>query len=76
VNKLAPELRAKMGSAEKVGVRIYLKDVSTATLEKLKAAGLRVIAQPGGARLVIGEIAGTQLGALAAIDAVQMIAVR
>jgi Ca-activated chloride channel family protein len=76
VNKLAPELRAKMGSAEKVGVRIYLKDASAATLEKLKAAGLRVIAQPGGARLVIGEIAGTQLGALAAIDAVQMIAVR
>ncbi len=74
--KLSPELQAKTASTEKVGVRIYLRDVSEATLNKLKAAGLHIIAQPGGAKLIIGEIAGTQLRALAALAEVQMVAVR
>ena len=74
--KLSPELRAKVGTADKVGVRLYLRDVSEATLNKLKAVGLQIIAQPGGAKLIIGEIIGTKLMALAAIDEVQLIAPR
>lgn len=74
--KLSAELRGKTGSAEKVGVRLYLRDVSEATLNKLKAAGLHIIAQPGGAKLIIGEIAGTKLLALAAMQEVQLIAPR
>ena len=72
----SPELRAKVGTADKVGVRLYLRDVSEATLNKLKAVGLQIIAQPGGAKLIIGEIIGTKLMALAAIDEVQLIAPR
>jgi Ca-activated chloride channel family protein len=74
--KLAAELRSKTASAEKIGIRLYLRDVSPATLNKLKAAGLRIIAQPGGAKLIIGEIAGVKLMALAAIQEVQLIALR
>jgi hypothetical protein len=62
--------------AEKIGIRLYLRDVSEATLNKLKAAGLRIIAQPGGAKLIIGEITGTKLMALAAMEEVQLIAPR
>jgi Ca-activated chloride channel family protein len=76
VEKISPDLRAKMQSAEKIGIRIYLKDVSAATLDKLKKAGLRIIAQPGGAKLIIGEIEGTKLAALAALQEVSMIAAR
>jgi hypothetical protein len=75
-SKLALELHAKVGSAEKVGIRLYLRDASAATLNKLKAAGLHIIAQPGGAKLVIGEIIGTKLMALAAIEEVQLISPR
>ena len=74
--KLAPELRSKTASTEKTGVRVYLRDISAATLNKLKAAGLRILAQPGGAKLIIGEIEGTKLMALAAIGEVQLIAPR
>jgi len=74
--KLSPELRAKTSSTEKVGVRLYLRDVSPATLNKLKALGLNIIAQPGGAKLIIGEIIGTKLMALAALEEVQLIAPR
>ena len=74
--KLAADLRAKINSPDKVGVRLYLRDVSAATLNKLKAAGLHIIAQPGGAKLIIGEIIGTKLMALAAIEEVQLIAPR
>ena len=74
--KLSPELRAKVGTTDKVGVRLYLRDVSAATLRKLMEAGLQIIAQPGGAKLIIGEIIGTKLMALAAIDEVQLIAPR
>ncbi|MFN0104839.1 MAG: VIT domain-containing protein [Bryobacteraceae bacterium] len=74
--KLSLELRAKVNSADKVGIRLYLRDVSAATLNKLKAAGLQIIAQPGGAKLIIGEIAGTKLLALAGLAEVQLIAPR
>ena len=74
--KLSAELMAKTTSAEKVGIRLYLRDVSEATLNKLKAAGLHIIAQPGGAKLIIGEITGTKLMALAAMEEVQLIAPR
>lgn len=74
--KLSPELKAKRASMELVGVRLFLRDTSEATLNKLKAAGLRIIAQPGGAKLVIGEIAGNKLAALAALEEVRMIAPR
>jgi hypothetical protein len=74
--KLAPELESKTASAEKTGVRVYLRAISAGTLDKLKAAGLRILAQPGGANLIIGEIEGTKLMALAAIGEVQMIAPR
>lgn len=74
--KLSAELQAKTTSAEKIGIRLYLRDVSEATLTKLKAAGLRIIAQPGGAKLIIGEITGTKLMALAAMEEVQLIAPR
>jgi Ca-activated chloride channel family protein len=74
--KLSAELQAKTTSAEKIGIRLYLRDVSEATLTKLKAAGLRIIAQPGGAKLIIGEIIGTKLITLAAMEEVQLIAPR
>ena len=74
--KLSAELQAKTGSAEKVGIRLYLRDVSELTLNKLKAAGLHIIAQPGGAKLIIGEITGTKLMTLAAMEEVQLIAPR
>ena len=74
--KLSADLRAKISSPDKVGVRLYLRDVSKATLNKLKAAGLHIIAQPGGAKLIIGEIMGTKLMALAAVEEVQLIAPR
>jgi Ca-activated chloride channel family protein len=74
--KLSAELMGKTGSAEQVGIRLYLRDVSEATLNKLKIAGLRIIAQPGGAKLIIGEITGTKLMALAAMEEVQLIAPR
>ena len=74
--KLSAELLAKTTSAEKIGIRLYLRDVSESTLNKLKAAGLRIIAQPGGAKLIIGEITGTKLMALAAMEEVQLIAPR
>jgi Ca-activated chloride channel family protein len=74
--KLSAELQAKTTSAEKIGIRPYLRDVSEATLTKLKAAGLRIIAQPGGAKLIIGEIIGTKLITLAAMEEVQLIAPR
>ncbi|MBL8238478.1 MAG: VWA domain-containing protein [Bryobacterales bacterium] len=74
--KLTPELMAKTNSAEKVGVRLFLLDVSPATLNKLRAAGLHIIAQPGGAKLIVGEIIGTKLMALAALQEVRLIAPR
>jgi hypothetical protein len=76
IAKLAPALQGKLSSREKTGIRIYLRDASAPTLAKLKAAGFQLIAQPGGAKLVIGEIAGTQLAALAAMPEVQHIAPR
>jgi len=76
ISKLSVELRAKTGAAGKTGVRIYLANSSAATLNKLKAAGLQIIAQPGGGNLVIGEIEGTKLLALAAIQEVKMVAAR
>ncbi|MBI2684822.1 MAG: VWA domain-containing protein [Acidobacteria bacterium] len=74
--KLSPDLIGKTASAEKVGVRIYLRDVSETILNKLKAVGLHIIAQPGGAKLIIGEIVGSKLLALAAMEEVQLIAAR
>jgi Ca-activated chloride channel family protein len=74
--KLSPELQSRTGSAEKVGVRLFLRDASQATLNKLKALGLNIIAQPGGAKLIVGEIIGTKLMALAALEEVQLIAPR
>ncbi len=74
--KLSAELQGKTTSQEKVGIRLYLRDVSEATLNKLKAAGLHIIAQPGGAKLIIGEITGTKLMTLAAMEEVQLIAPR
>jgi Ca-activated chloride channel family protein len=74
--KLAPELRASTASAQKTAVRIYLRNATQATLNKLRAAGLQILAQPGGANLIIGEIAGTKLLALAALPEVQLIAPR
>lgn len=76
LQKLSAQLRAKTVSAETVGVRLYLRDMSEATRKKLIAAGFRIIARPGGANLVVGEIAGTKLLALAAIPEVQLIASR
>jgi Ca-activated chloride channel family protein len=76
VEKLAPALQAKLTSKERIGIRIYLRDASAATLAKLKSAGFQLIAQPGGAKLVIGEITGTQLSALLALPEVQHIAPR
>jgi len=75
-SKFAPEIVAKVGSSEKVEVRVYLRDASAATLKKLADAGFVLIAQPGGAKLVVGKIAGTSLRALAAIQEVTMIAPR
>lgn len=74
--KLSPELQSKVNSTEKIGVRLYLRDVSETTINKLKTAGLQIIAQPGGAKLIIGEIVGTKLMALAALNEVQLIAPR
>jgi Ca-activated chloride channel family protein len=74
--KLSAELLAKTTSTEKIGIRLYMRDVSEVTLTKLKAAGLHIIAQPGGAKLIIGEITGTKLMTLAAMEEVQLIAPR
>ncbi|MBM3786174.1 MAG: VWA domain-containing protein [Acidobacteria bacterium] len=73
---ISVDLRAKTASADFVEVRVYLKDASAATIEKLKKAGLQVIAQPGGARLVIGRIAGNQLQALSELPEVTLVAPR
>lgn len=74
--KLSAELRAKTNSQDKIGVRLYVRDVTDATLNKLRAAGLHILAQPGAAKLIIGEIAGAHLLALAALEEVYLIAAR
>lgn len=74
--KLSPDLQAKTSLAGAVGIRIYLRDASEATLNKLRAIGLRIIAQPGGTKLIIGEISGTKIMELAALAEVQHIAAR
>ncbi len=76
VEKLAPALHAKLTSKERIGIRIYLRDAEPATLAKLKSAGFQLIAQPGGTKLVIGEVTGTQLSALLALPEVQHVAPR
>jgi Ca-activated chloride channel family protein len=75
-NKFAPEIAAKTSSSAIVEVRVYLRDASPATLKKLADAGFTLIAQPGGAKLVVGKIAGTSLAKLAAIFEVTLIAPR
>lgn len=72
-SKIAPEIAAQLQSASRIGLRIYLKDASQPVLDKLKAAGLTIIAQPGGAKLIVGEIEGTKILALSKIPEVTFI---
>jgi Ca-activated chloride channel homolog len=72
-SKVAPEIAAQLNSTARIGLRIYLMDASPAVLAKLKAAGLTIIAQPGNAKLLIGEIEGTKILALSKIPEVTFI---
>ncbi|HZO53461.1 MAG TPA: VIT and VWA domain-containing protein [Bryobacteraceae bacterium] len=67
IAKLDPALAAKTGS---VRVKVWLSDASAAVLQQLKAAGLNVVAQPNGAKLVFGTIDASKLEALAKVTAV------
>jgi Ca-activated chloride channel homolog len=58
----------------KVEVQVYLLDNSPDALVKLKAVGLEIIAQPRGAKTVLGRIAPKQLEALAALGIVRYVA--
>jgi len=68
--KLAPELRGRTGA---VKVKVWLSQVSTEVIGKLKAAGLQVSAQPGGAKLVLGSIDASKLEELAKVAGVTYI---
>jgi Ca-activated chloride channel family protein len=71
--KIAPQLAMAKG---KVGIRIYLSDVSQAVLDQLAAAGFQLEARPGNGKLLAGTIDAEKLQALAKIAAVRHIAPR
>jgi Ca-activated chloride channel family protein len=58
----------------KAEVRVWLTDVSEATLAKLRALGFEVVLSPKTAKLVVGRIAVGKLGALARLAEVQYVA--
>lgn len=74
--KISPELHPFITSANKVGIRVFLRDASEAVLAKLKSVGLTIIARPGGAKMIVGEIQGSKLESLASLVEVTMIAPR
>lgn len=77
--KVDPLLAARvqgMGPLERVGVRVYLADGSTAVLAALQNAGLVIAARPGGGLLVMGEIAAGRLGELSRLGVVKRVALR
>jgi Ca-activated chloride channel family protein len=71
-SKIAPKLDALRTG--KVTVQIWLADTSAATIAKLKAQGVEILAQPKSGRLVVARLAVEKLQAIAAVKEVKYIA--
>ncbi|MEZ5403604.1 MAG: VIT and VWA domain-containing protein [Bryobacteraceae bacterium] len=72
VSKLDPAVAAWTASAQTRKVKLWLTDSSAATLRKLKALGVTVTkVLPG--NIVLGEITGTQIRAVAALSEITFV---
>ncbi|MBS1875971.1 MAG: VWA domain-containing protein [Acidobacteria bacterium] len=70
--KISPALRSASGTG-KIQVQVYVTDLTPATLNKLKQAGLTITAAPQSSRIVIGTIEPGKLNQLAALTEVRFI---
>ncbi len=69
--KISPMLRG--ATSGKVMVQVYVRDTSEAVMQKLRAAGLEVLAQPQSGRIVVGRIDASKLLELAKLAEVRFI---
>ena len=77
VRKLDPKLAALVGKQTgKVDVQIWVSNSSQATLDKLKALGVEVVAVPPSGRLVLAKVPVEKLEEVAKLEVVRYISPR
>jgi Ca-activated chloride channel family protein len=68
--KISPALKSVNGQ---VMVHVYVTAIDEAVMQKLRDAGLTVLAKPQSGRIVVGRIEAAKLAELAAVDEVRFI---